>query len=118
MMNASSKTVFSTLLASLTLVAQVGSAQAAKPAAYTPEVAALRADCAASYTSAPQAKAEANEYQFVYAKGSYKGEATGGKQLACTEGQYAAYLDTKADPSRVMSAYPTAAGRPTVKTGK
>ena len=65
MMNSSSKT----LLASLTLIALVGSAQAAKPAAYTPEIVALRADCAASYTSAPQAKAEANEYQFVYAQG-------------------------------------------------
>ena len=114
MKNLSSKT----LLATLTLVALVGSAQAAKPAAYSPEVVALRADCAASYTSGTQAKADANEYQFVYAQGKYKGEATGGKQLPCTEGQYAAYLDTKADPTRVMSAYPTAAGRPTVKTGK
>ena len=114
MMNALSKS----LLATLSLIALVGTAQAAKPGAYTPEIAALRADCAASYISAPQAKAEANEYQFVYAQGKYKGEATGGKQLACTEGQYAAYLDTKADPSRVMSSYPTAAGRPTVKSGK
>ena len=111
MMTNSSKT----LLASLILLATVGTAQAAKHAAYTAEVAALRADCAASYTSGTQAKAEANEYQFVYAQGKYKGEATGGKQLACTEGQYAVYLDTKADPSRVMSAYPTAAGRPAAK---
>lgn len=114
MMNSSSKT----LLACLSLLALVGTAQAAKPVAYTPEIAALRADCAASYTSVPQAKAESNEYQFVYAQGKYKGEASGGKQLACTEGQYAAYLDNKADPSRVMSAYPTAAGRPTAKTGR
>ena len=112
MKNLSSKTIFATLMLAL-----VGTAQAAKPAADSPEVVALRADCAANYASAPQAKAEANEYQFVYARGKYKGEATGGKQLACTEGQYAAYLDTKADPTRVMSAYPTAAGRPTVKTG-
>ena len=114
MMNPSSKTLF----ASLTLVALVGSVHAAKPAAYTPEIAALRADCAASYTRAPPAKAEANEYLFVYTQGRYKGEATGGRQLACTEGQYAAYLDNKADPSRVMSAYPTAAGRPQIKTAK
>ena len=55
-----------------------------------------------------------NEYQFVYANGKYKGEAKPGKLLACTEGQYAAYLD-KADPAKVMSAYPTAAGRPAAK---
>jgi len=113
MLNTPSKT----LLATFSLIALVGASHAAKPTADTTEVAALRADCAASYTSAPQAKAEANEYQFVYVQGKYKGEATGGKQLACTEGQYAAYLDTQADPSRVMSAYPTAAGRPTAKPG-
>lgn len=117
MMNTSSKTILAAF-GLITLSVLTSAAHAAKPAAYTAEVAALRADCAASYTSALQAKAEANEYQFVYAQGKYKGEATGGKQLPCTEGQYASYLDNKADPTRVMSAYPTAAGRPTAKTGK
>ena len=118
MMNVSPKALFATLLAAFSLLAVAGAAHAAKPVANTAQVAALRADCAASYISAPQAKAEANEYRFVYAQGKYKGEATGGKQLACTEGQYAAYLDNKADPTRVMSAYPTAAGRPTAKAAK
>lgn len=114
-MNHSPKLLAALLLAPLFILS---TAQAAKPTAYSPEVASLRADCAASYASASPAKASANEYQFVYAKGSYKGEATAGKQLDCTEGQYAAYLDNKADPSKVMSAYPTAAGRPTAKPAK
>lgn len=81
----------------------------------SPEAYALRSECA-SKTSAklgarPQA---ANEFVFVYYKGEYKGEAVAGRNLDCTERQYAAYLNT-VDPSRVMSAYPTAAGRPQVK---
>ena len=116
-MNTSSKTLLVALiLAPLCVLAT--SAQATKLVGPTAVVAALRADCAASYTSAPQAKADANDYQFVYVRGKYKGESTGGKQLPCTAGQYAVYLDTKADPSRVMSAYPTAAGRPTAKPGQ
>ncbi|HEY1131167.1 MAG TPA: hypothetical protein VGF12_17300 [Roseateles sp.] len=92
-------------------------AQAANNA--TPEQAELRAECAKSYsdTSSISTPVAANEYQFVYANGKYKGEARPGKLLACTEQQYAAYLD-KADPSKVMAAYPTAAGRPTVKGKK
>ncbi|MET0518702.1 MAG: hypothetical protein ABW005_07700 [Burkholderiaceae bacterium] len=77
------------------------------------EVQALRAECASMSTVRsnvqPQARS-ANEYQFVYYKGEYKGEQLAGKTLPCTETQYVAYLD-KADPSRVMAAYPTAAGR-------
>ncbi len=89
-------------------------AQAASPA--TPEQAELRAECAKSYsdTSSIATPVASNEYQFVYANGKYKGEAKPGKLLACTEQQYAAYLD-KADPAKVMAAYPTAAGRPTAK---
>lgn len=91
------------------------SAQAANNA--TPEQAELRAECAKSYTdtSSVAMPAPANEYQFVYSNGKYKGEAKPGKLLPCTEQQYAAYLDNKADPSKVMAAYPTAAGRPTTK---
>lgn len=83
----------------------------------TPEQAELRAECAKSYsdTSSIATPVSANEYQFVYANGKYKGEAKPGKLLACTEQQYAAYLDNKADPAKVMAAYPTAAGRPTTK---
>ena len=77
----------------------------------------LRAECAKSYenTSSISTPVAANEYQFVYANGKYKGEAKPGKLLPCTNDQYAAYLDTKADPAKVMAAYPTAAGRPTAK---
>ncbi len=91
------------------------SAQAADK--QTPEQAELRAECANSYseTSSISTPVAANEYQFVYANGKYKGEAKPGKLLPCTQLQYAAYLDTKADPAKVMSAYPTAAGRPTAK---
>lgn len=83
----------------------------------TPEQAELRAECAKSYsdTSSVAMPAAANEYQFVYANGKYKGEAKPGRLLPCTEQQYAAYLDNKADPAKVMAAYPTAAGRPTTK---
>lgn len=83
----------------------------------TPEQAELRAECAKSYTDTGSVATPvaANEYQFVYANGKYKGEAKPGKMLPCTEGQYAAYLDNKADPAKVMAAYPTAAGRPTAK---
>jgi hypothetical protein len=82
----------------------------------TPEQAELRAECAKSYTdtSSLATPVAANEYQFVYANGKYKGEAKPGKMLPCTSEQYAAYLD-KADPAKVMAAYPTAAGRPTAK---
>lgn len=83
----------------------------------TPEQSELRAECANSYsaTSSITTPVAANEYQFVYANGKYKGEAKPGKLLACTSQQYAAYLDNKADPAKVMTAYPTAAGRPTAK---
>ncbi len=83
----------------------------------TPEQAELRAECANSYseTSSISTPVAANEYQFVYANGKYKGEAKPGKLLPCTSQQYAAYLDNKADPAKVMNAYPTAAGRPTAK---
>lgn len=92
-----------------------GAAQAANNA--TPEQAELRAECAKSYSdsSSIATPVPANEYHFVYADGKYKGEARPGKLLPCTGKQYAAYLDNKADPAKVMAAYPTAAGRPTLK---
>ena len=79
------------------------------------ELAALKNECAAKYDSAKDLKVAGNgnsnnEYQFVYAKGEYKGEAQAGKVLPCTEKQFVAYLET-ADPSRVMAANPTAAGK-------
>jgi hypothetical protein len=93
----------------------VFAAQAANNA--TPEQAELRAECAKSYsdTSSLAMPVAANEYQFVYSAGKYKGEARPGKLLPCTSQQYAAYLDNKADPVKVMAAYPTAAGRPAAK---
>jgi len=84
------------------------------------EVAALKSECAAKYDSAKDIKTSAasgSEYHFVYAKGEYKGEAKAGQVLPCTEKQYVAYLET-ADPTRVMSAYPTAAGKPGAKDAK
>ena len=80
------------------------------------ELASLKSECAAKYDSAKDLKvaANSNEYQFVYAKGEYKGEAQAGKVLPCTEKQFVAYLET-ADPSRVMAANPTAAGKPAKK---
>jgi hypothetical protein len=75
-------------------------------------VATLKGECAAKYADKLDVKAaQENEYHFVYAKGEYKGEAKAGKALPCTEKQYVAYLET-VDPTRVMAAYPTAAGRP------
>ena len=80
----------------------------------TPEQSELRAECAQSYsaTSSISTPVAANEYQFVYASGKYKGEARPGKLLACTSQQFAAYLDNKADPAKVMTAYPTASRPP------
>jgi len=77
------------------------------------EVAALRNECAAKNPVKVEAKVQGdNEYQFVYHKGQYRGELTAGQAaLACSETQYVAYLNTQ-DPTRLMSAYPTAAGRP------
>ena len=76
---------------------------------------ALRAECAAKNSVKFDAKAEANEYRFVYSKGEYRGEAQPGKALNCSESQYSEFL-ASADPARVMSAYPTAAGRPKAAT--
>ncbi|MBV8503079.1 MAG: hypothetical protein JO006_15355 [Paucibacter sp.] len=84
----------------------------------TSEADALKSECAAKHDSAKNLKVvAANEYQFVYAKGEYKGEAQPGKVLPCTEKQMTAYLDT-VDPTRVMAAYPTAAGKDSAKDAK
>ncbi|MCY4746960.1 hypothetical protein NYO99_18445 [Pelomonas sp. UHG3] len=93
------------------------SAQAGKQLTEQSVQSELRAECAQSYsdTSSIGTPVASNEYQFVYANGKYKGEARPGKLLPCTSQQYAAYLDNKADPAKVMAAYPTAAGRPTTK---
>lgn len=95
-------------LFALSLLALAGVAAAQS----TPE--SLRAECAAKHQPALSAKPAANEHRFVYYKGQYRGEQQAGKPLACAEAQYAAFLDTL-DPVRVMSAYPTAAGRPSTK---
>jgi len=105
------------VLVAVTLASLTAASWAASDA---PNAAAatLRAECAAQHSAKLDGSAPAaNEYRFVYAQGQYKGEAQAGKTLACTESQYVAYLD-KADPSLVMSAYPTAAGRPTAKSVK
>ncbi|MGM9516799.1 hypothetical protein ACS5PK_21305 [Roseateles sp. DB2] len=91
-------------------------AHAAKPAENR-EVQALRAECAAQHAVNFDTARDDNEYRFVYAKGQLRGEYTEGKALKCTEAQYVAYLDN-ADPARVMSAYPTAAGRPKAQKSK
>ncbi|MBV8603798.1 MAG: hypothetical protein JO224_03860 [Pelomonas sp.] len=98
--------------AALTLAAACSLAHADDTAA----VASLKSECAAKHVVKTEAAAE-NEYQFVYSKGEYRGEAQAGKALPCSEHQYVAYLET-VDPVRVMNAYPTAAGRPTLKDAK
>ena len=85
-----------TTAALLALIAPMAHAATAENA----DAKALRAECAA-----------ANEYRFVYNRGEYRGEATAGQAVSCGQTQYAEYL-ASADPVRVMSAYPTAAGRP------
>jgi hypothetical protein len=105
-----------TLIALLSLITVA--AQAASPAASeSPAGQALRGECASKY-SANYAKADpaqaTDEYTFVYHKGQYKGEHVAGQSLDCTEQQYASFLNT-VDMDRVMAAYPTAAGRPSVK---
>ena len=100
-----------TLLAAALALATCSLAHAGENAA----VASLKSECAAKYDAKLDTKATAsNEYEFVYAKGEYKGEAQAGKALPCTEKHYVAYLET-ADPTRVMNAYPTAAGKPVAK---
>ncbi|MDC8786456.1 hypothetical protein [Roseateles koreensis] len=106
--------LFAALLVSTGLVSV---AQAAAPSADA-EVQALRNECAAaSSVKLGAAPKQDNEFHFVYYKGDYRGEQKAGRKLACTESQYAAYLD-KTDPVRVMGAYPTAAGRPSAKPAK
>ena len=73
----------------------------------------LRAGCAQSYASfiAHQPAGNAPEYRGDKQPGdsSYYSDAK-----PCSEEHLAAYLD-KADPSLVMRAYPSAAGRPKAK---
>jgi len=81
-------------------------------------VSTLKSECAAKHSTKADVAANASgEYHFVYSKGEYRGEAQAGKDLPCTERQYVAYLET-VSPDRVMSAYPTAAGRPAAKDAK
>ena len=58
----------------------------------TPEQAELKAECAQSYsaTSSITTPVAANEYQFVYSAGKYKGEAKPGKSADDTTGPKAA----------------------------
>lgn len=96
-----------TAAALLALIAPLAQAATAENA----DAKALRADCASQHAVKFDEAAAPNEYRFVYNRGEYRGEATGGSAVACAQTQYAEYL-ASADPVRVMSAYPTAAGRP------
>lgn len=69
--------------------------------------ATLRAECASKHKVA----AAKGEYTFAYHQGKLRGEAQQGKALACSEGQYSAYV-ASLDPARVMAMNPTAAGKP------
>ncbi|MEJ6004839.1 hypothetical protein WG899_04720 [Paucibacter sp. AS339] len=92
-------------------------AHAASPTPESAEGRALRGECGSKHSvgyAAPAAAADTAEYTFVYNKGQFKGEQVAGQTQACTEQQYAAFLNT-VDTDRVMAAYPTAAGRPSVK---
>ncbi len=98
-----------------TLLALILTPLAALSWAQSPEATALRVECAAKMAPMGDAKATAaKEYQFVYSKGEYRGEKQNGKLIGCTDAQYSGYL-ASVDPTRVMSAYPTAAGRPNIK---
>ncbi|MDT9000558.1 hypothetical protein RQP53_14890 [Paucibacter sp. APW11] len=97
------------------ILASLATASLAASQPQNSEEQALRAECAAHYTAKLDAKpSEENEYQFVYSKGKLKGEYVAGQNLDCTKAQYTAFLKS-ADPERVMSAYPTAAGRTKAK---
>lgn len=67
----------------------------------------LRAECAAQHPVA----AKSDEYTFAYHQGKLRGEAKPGQAVACSEGQYTAFV-ASLDPARVMAANPTAAGKP------
>jgi len=98
-----------------TLITLILAPLAAASWAAGPEVTALRAECAAKMSAAAEVSTTAaSEYQFVYRKGEYRGEKQNGKTVACNDSQYSAFL-ASADPTRVMAAYPTAAGKPNIK---
>ncbi len=98
-----------------TMLALILTPLAALSMAQSPEATALRVECAAKIAPMTDAKAgAAKEYQFVYSKGEYRGEKQNGKLVACNDAQYSAHL-ASVDPTRVMAAYPTAAGRPNIK---
>ena len=98
-----------------TLLALILTPLAAVALAQSPEATALRVECAAKMAPVTEAKTgAASEYQFVYSKGEYRGEKQNGKLIGCSDTQYSGYL-ASVDPTRVMSAYPTAAGRPSIK---
>ncbi|MCZ8072794.1 MAG: hypothetical protein O9341_01560 [Paucibacter sp.] len=108
-----------TTLLALSLISLSALSHAAAAPQDSPEGQALRNECAQKYSAGyaardAAAKSDTDEYVFVYHKGQYKGEHVAGQALDCTERQYAAYLNT-VDPTRVMEAYPTAAGRPSIK---
>jgi hypothetical protein len=99
------------LIASLVL-ASTG-ALAADDAAMDKARAELRAGCAQSYASFIANHPAGNAPEFRGDK--YPGDSKHyGDAKPCTEEQLAAYLD-KAEPSLVMRAYPSAAGRPKAK---
>ncbi|MBV8503772.1 MAG: hypothetical protein JO006_18885 [Paucibacter sp.] len=95
-----------TTLIALALGAVTGLCSAAGGAPYSPEIMALRYECAAKYY--PTEYASRYYSPQAYEKGEYKGKSE------CTDQQYSSYLET-VDPTRVMSAYPTAAGKPGYK---
>jgi len=97
-----------------TLVALILAPLAAASWAQSHEATALRVECASKQGLIAESAPAAAEYQFVYRKGEYRGEKQAGKTVGCSEKQYNAYL-ASVDPSRVMNAYPTAAGLPNIK---
>ncbi len=98
-----------------TLLALILTPLAAISWAQSPEATALRVECAAKMAPLAGASSDAaKEYQFVYSKGEYRGEKQNGKTVGCNDAQYSAHL-ASVDPTRVMAAYPTAAGRPNIK---
>ena len=106
-----------TLLIAFSLGTLASAAMASDAQYYSPEITALRNECAAKYYASEYKGKDAyakDDSKDAYSKDSYSKGDYGGAKSECSEQQYAAYLET-ADPARVMAAYPSAAGKPGYK---
>ncbi len=104
-----------TLLIAFSLGTLASAAAAGDAQYYSPEITALRGECAAKYyANEYKGKDASSKDKDSYSKDSYDKSSYSGAKSECSEQQYVAYLET-ADPARVMAAYPSAAGKPGYK---